>query len=62
MTKIAIQGIGGRMGQALCRLIEARSDCQVVAGVDLRANPAAQLFLELVQQQAQQEDEEQYYL
>ena len=42
MTKIAIQGIGGRMGQALCRLIEARSDCQVVAGVDLRANPAAQ--------------------
>ena len=26
------------------------------------ANPAAQLFLELVQQQAQQEDEEQYYL
>ena len=32
MTKIAIQGISGRMGQALCRLIEARSDCQVVAG------------------------------
>lgn len=41
MVKIAIQGIGGRMGQALCRLIAARTDCQVVAGIDLNGNPQA---------------------
>ena len=41
MVKIAIQGIGGRMGQALCRLIADRTDCQVVAGIDLNGNPQA---------------------
>lgn len=41
MVKIAIQGINGRMGQALCRLIAQRSDCTVVAGIDLNAQPDA---------------------
>lgn len=40
MTKIIIQGIGGRMGQALCRLIAAREDCCVAAGID-NAAPSA---------------------
>ena len=34
MTDIIIQGIHGRMGRALCTMIEARTDCRVVAGVD----------------------------
>lgn len=41
MVKIVIQGISGRMGQALCRLIDARNDCTVVAGIDLQANEQA---------------------
>ena len=35
MTRIVIQGINGRMGRALCELIEQRNDCRVVGGVDL---------------------------
>ena len=35
MTEIIIQGIGGRMGRVLCELIAQRSDCRVVAGIDL---------------------------
>ena len=35
MTDIIIQGIGGRMGHVLCDMIAQRSDCQVVAGIDL---------------------------
>ena len=38
MVKIVIQGIGGRMGQSLCKLISARKDCEVVAGIDLSEN------------------------
>ncbi len=38
MVKIVIQGICGRMGQALCRLIDARTDCEVVAGIDVQQN------------------------
>ena len=34
MTDIIIQGIGGRMGHALCEMIANRSDCRVVAGID----------------------------
>ena len=34
MTDIIIQGIGGRMGHALCEMIANRSDCCVVAGID----------------------------
>lgn len=34
MTEIIIQGIGGRMGRALCEKIAGRSDCCVAAGVD----------------------------
>ena len=30
MTDIIIQGIHGRMGRALCTMIEARTDCRVV--------------------------------
>lgn len=41
MVKIVIQGIKGRMGQALCRLIAQRKDCCVVAGIDVASNPAA---------------------
>lgn len=36
MTDIIIQGIHGRMGRALCTMIEARTDCRVVAGVDAK--------------------------
>ena len=35
MTDIIIQGIGGRMGHALCEMIANRSDCRVVAGIGL---------------------------
>ncbi len=34
MTRIIISGIHGRMGNALQDLIAARSDCEVVAGID----------------------------
>ena len=34
MTDIIIQGIGGRMGHALCEMIANRSDCRVIAGID----------------------------
>ncbi len=34
MTRIIISGIHGRMGRALQDLISARSDCEVVAGID----------------------------
>lgn len=37
MTDLIIQGIGGRMGHALLEKIAARTDCRVVAGVDLNA-------------------------
>ena len=33
MTDIIIQGIGGRMGHALCEMIANRSDCRIV-GLD----------------------------
>ncbi len=36
MTEIVIQGIGGRMGHVLCDLIAQRSDCRVVAGIDVK--------------------------
>lgn len=32
MTDIIIQGIGGRMGHALCEMIANRSDCRVAPG------------------------------
>ena len=35
MTDIVIQGIGGRMGHVLCDMIAQRTDCRVVAGLDL---------------------------
>ncbi len=35
MCKLIIQGVCGRMGQALVSLIEERPDCIVVAGVDI---------------------------
>ena len=41
MTDIIIQGIHGRMGRALCTMIEARTDCRVVAGVDAKELPSA---------------------
>ncbi len=41
MVRIIIQGIHGRMGQTLCRLIAAREDCTVVAGVDAAAKASA---------------------
>ncbi|NLS85894.1 MAG: 4-hydroxy-tetrahydrodipicolinate reductase [Ruminococcaceae bacterium] len=34
MVKIIIQGIHGKMGRKLLEMIEQRSDCEVVAGVD----------------------------
>ncbi len=36
MTDIIIQGIGGRMGHALCEMIAKREDCRVVAGIDVK--------------------------
>ena len=43
MTDIIIQGIHGRIkkGRALCTMIEARTDCRVVAGVDAKELPSA---------------------
>lgn len=35
MTDIIIQGIGGRMGHVLCDMISQRTDCRVVAGIDI---------------------------
>lgn len=35
MTDLIIQGIGGRMGHVLCDMIAGRSDCRVVAGIDI---------------------------
>ena len=37
MTELVIQGIGGRMGHVLCDLIAQRSDCRVIAGIDLQS-------------------------
>jgi 4-hydroxy-tetrahydrodipicolinate reductase len=37
MTNIVIQGINGRMGHVLQELIEKRTDCKIVGGVDLNA-------------------------
>lgn len=36
MTKLIIQGLNGRMGKALYTLIKQRSDCEIVAGVDIK--------------------------
>ena len=36
MTDIVIQGIGGRMGHALCEMIAKREDCLVVGGIDVK--------------------------
>lgn len=41
MVGIAIQGIGGRMGRELVSIISARSDCNVVAGIDPAAAESA---------------------
>lgn len=35
MTDIIIQGIGGRMGHVLCDMAAQRTDCRIVAGIDL---------------------------
>ncbi len=35
MTDIVIQGICGRMGHVLCDMIAQRTDCRVVAGLDI---------------------------
>lgn len=37
MTKIAITGACGKMGRVIAGLIKARDDCEVVAGIDLKA-------------------------
>ena len=41
MIRVIIQGINGRMGKALCELIEQRSDCRVVGGVDITPQSGA---------------------
>lgn len=41
MVDIIIQGIHGRMGHALCEMIDARTDCRVVAGIDPRQLPCS---------------------
>ncbi len=35
MTKIAITGANGKMGQVIARLIGERDDCKVIAGIDV---------------------------
>lgn len=35
MVDIIIQGIGGRMGSTLVKLISQRNDCRIVAGIDV---------------------------
>ena len=35
MTRIAITGACGKMGRVIAGLVEQRSDCEVVAGIDL---------------------------
>lgn len=38
MVNIAIQGINGRMGQVIVALLKDRTNCQLVAGVDIHPN------------------------
>ena len=38
MTKIILNGCNGKMGLAVSRLVAARNDCEIVAGVDLRTD------------------------
>lgn len=35
MVRIAITGANGKMGQVIARLIAERSDCEIIAGIDL---------------------------
>lgn len=39
MVKIAITGANGKMGKVIAALAAARSDCEVIAGVDLNDTP-----------------------
>jgi len=43
MTDIIIQGINGRMGRVLQEMIAARTDCRIVAGVDVAAGNAGDI-------------------
>ena len=38
MTKIILNGCNGKMGLAVSRLVAERDDCEIVAGVDLKAD------------------------
>lgn len=38
MTKIILCGCNGKMGHAISKLVEERSDCVIVAGVDIRTD------------------------
>jgi len=40
MTRILLSGCSGQMGAAVTRIVSSRDDCEIVAGIDLRANPA----------------------
>lgn len=39
MIKVILQGIHGKMGNVLAKMIEQREDCQVVAGIDAHSAP-----------------------
>ncbi len=38
MTRIILNGCNGKMGMAVSKLVAERNDCEIVAGVDLRAD------------------------
>ena len=41
MVKIAITGANGKMGRVIARLAQSRSDCEVIAGIDLDTSGSA---------------------
>lgn len=42
MIKIILSGCNGKMGRVIAELVALRKDCQIVAGVDLKTEPAGE--------------------